>query len=169
MSVQYKNCSAAFILHTTLVRLKVFRNDLVIFFSFPQIMLQDSKYHGLCTTWQAGLRLLLLRLRQQIPWLVHTWQDGQRRLATKHLPIDPPAEMSTASKRTVMMDVLISGSSFTCLSRWDSSSWMTRYPYWLWNSAALPVKQTMMENHTVSETAQQSQWNRWWWKTLQTL
>ena len=35
--------------------------------------------------------------------------------------------------------------------------------YRLWNSAALPVKQTLMKNHTDSETAQQSPWNRWWW------
>ena len=68
-----------------------------------------------------------------------------------NLPIDPPAEMSTASKRTVMMEVLISGSSFTCLSRWDNSSWMTRYPYWLWNSttntATILVTQLPLKNH----------------------
>ena len=33
MSVQYKNCSAAFIQHTTQVGLKAFSTDLVSFFS----------------------------------------------------------------------------------------------------------------------------------------
>ena len=59
MSVQYKNCRAAFILHTTQVRRKAFRNDLVIFF---------SAYYA---------------ARQQIPWLVYNLTSWVKAVAVK--------------------------------------------------------------------------------------